>query len=119
VLIVRPARASRRIRGPRLTDGRRVARVNPHPTEDRYLSARTLREAAGVLEGLATLLDRVDGVFADDAAGDAAHLRDLAATLTEWSPHPAPRPGAPVGPPVAPQAWAELLTVYVSHGLRP
>lgn len=92
--------------------------MNTHPTDDRYLSARTLREAAGVLEGLATLLDRVDGVFADDAAADAAHLRDLAATLTEWSPHPTPRLGAPVVAPAAPQAWAELLAVYVGHGLR-
>jgi hypothetical protein len=97
------------------TDGRRVAPVHPHPTDGHYLSARTLREAAGVLEGLAALLDRVDGVFADDAADDAARLRDLAAALTEWSP----RPGAPVVAPAAPQGWAELLAVYVSHGLRP
>lgn len=83
------------------------------PSEDRYLSATTLHEAAAVLEGLAGLLDRVDGVFATDAAYDAARLRGLAATLVEWSVQPA----AAAVPPASRQAWEDLLAVYVTHGL--
>lgn len=85
------------------------------PFEDRYLSAATLHEAAAVLEGLAGLLDRAEGVFAEDAAADADHLRDLATTLAGWWPRP---PGTESASPLVRQAWDDLLTVYVAHGLR-
>lgn len=85
--------------------------------EDRYLSAATLHRASAVLEGLAGVLDRVDGVFGDDAAADAAHLRDLAATLAAWWPPP---DGACAADPAAhSRAWRDLLAIYVEHGLRP
>lgn len=84
------------------------------PSEDRYLSAATLHEAAAVLEGLAGLLDRADGVFAEDAAVDAGRLRELATTLAGWWPRPA---GAASAPAVR-KAWEDLLIVYVVHGLR-
>jgi hypothetical protein len=89
--------------------------TSPQP-QDRYLSATTLNEAALVLRGLAGLLDQVDGVFADDAAADAAHLRGLADTLAEWCPHTA----LPLddGVTVARPTWDDVLAVYVTHGLR-
>lgn len=77
---------------------------------DGYLSASTVHEAVDALEGLAAVLDRVDGVFAADAAADAAHLRELAAALTEWWPTP------PVRTPAHRPRWEELLAVYVAHG---
>lgn len=86
-----------------------------HPSEDHYLSATTLHEVAAVLDGLAGLLDRVDGVFADDAAADAARLRELASTLAEWWPRQGDASGATSTPR---QAWDDVLTVYVVHGLR-
>jgi hypothetical protein len=92
--------------------------VTAPPPEDRYLSASTLHEAAAVLEGLAGLLDRVDGVFADDAAADARHLRDLAATLSAWWPHPDVVSGATAMLAMPRRAWEDLLSVYVAHGLR-
>lgn len=88
--------------------------TSPQP-QDRYLSATTLHEAAAVLRGLAGLLDRVDGVFAEDAAADAAHLRDLADTLAEWWPRPAL---ALDGAPEVRPSWDDVLAVYVAHGLR-
>jgi len=85
--------------------------------EDRYLSAATLHRAGAVLEGLAGLLDRVDGVFGDDAAADAAHLRDLAATLAGWWPHPDGEGGA--DPVAHARSWQDLLAIYVEYGFRP
>ncbi|NMO89469.1 hypothetical protein [Actinomycetospora sp. TBRC 11914] len=90
--------------------------TSPQP-QDRYLSATTLHEAAAVLRGLAGLLERVDGVFAEDAAADAAHLRNLADTLAEWWPHPALAMGNGAGPGLQP-TWDDVLAVYVTHGLR-
>jgi hypothetical protein len=90
--------------------------TSPHP-QDRYLSATTLHEAAAVLRGLASLLDRVDGVFADDASADAAYLRDLADTLGAWWPNPAAA-GNGLVPAGGLPTWDDVLAVYVTHGLR-
>ena len=90
-------------------------------SEDRYLSAATLHRASAVLEGLAGVLDRVDGVFGDDAAADATHLRDLAATLAAWWPPPDGGGAAdPAADPAArSSAWRDLLAIYVEYGFRP
>jgi hypothetical protein len=86
------------------------------PSDDRPSSATAVHEASAVLDGLAGLLDRVDGVFAEDAAADARHLRDLAAAIAEWFPPPsAPDDG---GPGAAGQTWQNVLAVYVAHGLQ-
>ncbi|PVZ06270.1 hypothetical protein [Actinomycetospora cinnamomea] len=92
--------------------------MTPHPPDDRYLSVSTLHEASAVLHGLARVLAGIEGVFADDAADDAARLRDLADALAGWWPLPAgARDGADTGP-MSGQEWAELLAVYFARELR-
>lgn len=91
------------------------------PADDRYLSAAALHDAAGILRGVAYVLEQIDGVFAEDAATDARRVRELAENLARWRPHPAVA-AAEEHPGGAPSAdvsdWAGLLAVYFSNSLR-
>jgi hypothetical protein len=89
--------------------------MTPRPPDDRYLSTTALHEASAVLHGLARVLDGVDGGLADDAADDAARLRDLADALAGWWP---PRGGEVADThPTSGQEWADLLAVYFTRRL--
>jgi hypothetical protein len=88
----------------------------PAPPDDRYLSARTLHEAAAVLRGLATVLEDVPGVWAEDAEHDAQHLRELANALARWWPRPSSHTDS-AAEPVA--QWDAVLALYLRQGLRP
>ncbi|WP_345415212.1 hypothetical protein [Actinomycetospora chlora] len=88
--------------------------------EDDYLRASAPCEAAAALRGLAAVLSRVPGVFADDARVDALRLQALADDIAGRWHHPAGLDRARDGDLGATddRHWAALMHVYFRAALE-